>query len=140
MTVSDSRASLEADIIITATGLNVLPFGGIDMVVDDQKIDRADKPTSANRGPKGQDGPAHDTDLARGQSLNLWLATLASTVGFWAWTMIGPLSARYTEQMSLAPTQTAVLVAMPILVGAATRSELLAQLRLLLGEEASGPP
>lgn len=64
---------------------------------------------------------AHDTDLARGQSLNLWLATLASTVGFWAWTMIGPLSAHYTESMGLAPTQTAVLVAMPILVGAVAR-------------------
>ncbi|HRO30560.1 MULTISPECIES: nitrate/nitrite transporter [Micrococcaceae] len=63
---------------------------------------------------------ARDADL-RGQTLNLWLATLASTVGFWAWTMIGPLSARYTEQMGLAPTQTAVLVAMPILVGAVAR-------------------
>jgi MFS transporter, NNP family, nitrate/nitrite transporter len=62
-----------------------------------------------------------DADLARGQGLNLWLATLASTVGFWAWTMIGPLSARYTEAMSLIPTQTAVLVAMPILVGAVAR-------------------
>jgi NNP family nitrate/nitrite transporter-like MFS transporter len=62
-----------------------------------------------------------DADLARGQGLNLWLATLASTVGFWAWTMIGPLSARYTEAMSLTPSQTAVLVAMPILVGAVAR-------------------
>ena len=67
---------------------------------------------------------AHDIDLARGQSLNLWLATLASTVGFWAWTMIGPLSAHYTESMGLAPTQTAVLVAMPILVGAVARDRL----------------
>jgi MFS transporter, NNP family, nitrate/nitrite transporter len=62
-----------------------------------------------------------DAELSRGQGLNLWLATLASTVGFWAWTMIGPLSARYTEAMSLSPTQTAVLVAMPILVGAVAR-------------------
>jgi NNP family nitrate/nitrite transporter-like MFS transporter len=62
-----------------------------------------------------------DADLAGRQSLNLWLATLASTVGFWAWTMIGPLSARYTEAMSLTPSQTAVLVAMPILVGAVAR-------------------
>ncbi len=62
-----------------------------------------------------------DAQLAQGQTLNLWLATLASTVGFWAWTLIGPLSARYTEAMSLAPTQTAVLVAMPILVGAVAR-------------------
>ncbi len=52
---------------------------------------------------------------------NLWLATLASTVGFWAWTMIGPLSASYTEDMQLTSTQTAVLVAMPILVGSVAR-------------------
>ena len=58
------------------------------------------------------------TGPARGQSLNLWLATLASTVGFWAWTMVGPLSARYTEAMDLVPSQTAVLVAMPIRLGA----------------------
>jgi NNP family nitrate/nitrite transporter-like MFS transporter len=64
---------------------------------------------------------ARTADLAGGQTLNLWLATLASTVGFWAWTMIGPLSAHYTESMGLAPTQTAVLVAMPILVGAVAR-------------------
>lgn len=64
---------------------------------------------------------ATEAGPVRGQALNLWLATLASTVGFWAWTMIGPLSARYTEAMDLAPTQTAVLVAMPILVGAVAR-------------------
>lgn len=64
---------------------------------------------------------ATEADLRSGQGLNLWLATLASTVGFWAWTMIGPLSARYTEAMDLTPTQTAVLVAMPILVGSIAR-------------------
>ncbi|QCU78509.1 NarK/NasA family nitrate transporter [Citricoccus sp. SGAir0253] len=62
-----------------------------------------------------------DAELARGQSRNLALATVASTVGFWAWTMIGPLSGLYTRQMQLAPTETAVLVAMPILVGAVAR-------------------
>ena len=34
--------------------------------VDDQEIDRADEPTSADRGPKGQDGPAHDDALRLG--------------------------------------------------------------------------
>lgn len=56
-----------------------------------------------------------------GQTLNLLLATLASTVGFWAWTMIGPLASRYSEDMSLGSTQNAVLVAMPILVGSIAR-------------------
>ena len=60
-------------------------------------------------------------DLRSGQLRNLLLATLASTVGFWAWTIIGPLSKRYSQQMELDPTQTAVLVAMPILVGSVCR-------------------
>lgn len=60
-------------------------------------------------------------DLRSGQLRNLLLATLASTVGFWAWTIVGPLSKRYAQQMELDATQTAVLVAMPILVGAVCR-------------------
>ncbi|OLT04989.1 MFS transporter [Kocuria sp. CNJ-770] len=60
-------------------------------------------------------------DLKAGQLRNLILATLASTIGFWAWTIVGPLSKRYAQQMELDATQTAVLVAMPILVGAVCR-------------------
>ena len=60
-------------------------------------------------------------DLSSGQLRNLLLATVASAAGFWAWTIIGPLSKRYAEQMELDATRTAVLVAMPILVGAVCR-------------------
>lgn len=60
-------------------------------------------------------------DLASGQLRNLLLATFASAVGFWAWTIVGPLSKRYAEQMELDATRVAVLVAMPILVGAVCR-------------------
>jgi monooxygenase len=37
-----SGQELDADIIITATGLSVLPFGGIDFEVDGQPVDLAD--------------------------------------------------------------------------------------------------
>ncbi|MGW0025314.1 alpha/beta fold hydrolase, partial [Rhodococcus sp. NPDC003383] len=39
----ESGAELEADIIVTATGLNLLPFGGISLSVDDDEIDVADR-------------------------------------------------------------------------------------------------
>lgn len=60
-------------------------------------------------------------NLKQGQLKNLVLATLASTVGFWAWTIVGPLSKRYAGEMSLTPGQTAILVAMPIFVGSIAR-------------------
>lgn len=60
----------------------------------------------------------HPTDKA---TKNLILATLASVTGFWAWTVIAPLAASYTQQLELTSTQTALLVAMPILVGSLGR-------------------
>ena len=65
--------------------------------------------------------PAAGVDLKAGQLRNLIVATIASTVGFWAWTIIGPLSSRYAADMDLGAGQTSVLVAMPILVGSVAR-------------------
>lgn len=42
-------------------------------------------------------------------------------MGFWAWTIIGPLSSRYSQAMDLTAGQTSILVAMPILVGSVAR-------------------
>lgn len=56
-----------------------------------------------------------------GQARNLALATTASVTAFWAWTIIAPLSARYTDMLDLNPTQTSVLVAMPVFVGSLGR-------------------
>ncbi|WP_155853942.1 hypothetical protein [Arthrobacter sp. H5] len=56
-----------------------------------------------------------------GRTLNLVLATVASVVGFWAWTVIAPMGALYTQQLELNSAQTSFLVAMPILVGALGR-------------------
>jgi NNP family nitrate/nitrite transporter-like MFS transporter len=55
------------------------------------------------------------------QSLNLALATVAFTISFWAWNLIGPLGIRYAEDMDLSSTAKSVLVAIPILVGSLGR-------------------
>ncbi len=66
--------------------------------------------------------PGTDRKLrVEGQSLNLVLATWTFAINFWAWNLIGPLSAMYTKAMSLSTSQTALLVAIPILVGAVGR-------------------
>ncbi|MET9341747.1 MFS transporter [Nonomuraea sp. NPDC003804] len=56
-----------------------------------------------------------------GQTRNLVLATIAFTVTFWAWNLIAPLSGTYSELLRLSPTQTSMLVAIPVLVGSLGR-------------------
>jgi NNP family nitrate/nitrite transporter-like MFS transporter len=55
------------------------------------------------------------------RSANLALATWVSTINFWAWNLIGPLSTTYAGEMSLSSTEASMLVATPILVGALGR-------------------
>lgn len=55
------------------------------------------------------------------QRLNLALATWAFAINFWAWNLIGPLASTYSKKLDLSPTQTAMLVAVPVLVGALGR-------------------
>ncbi|WP_280177659.1 MFS transporter [Mycobacterium attenuatum] len=55
------------------------------------------------------------------RNANLALATWVSTINFWAWNMIGPLSTTYAEQMLLSSAKASLLVATPILVGALGR-------------------
>ena len=60
-----------------------------------------------------------NTDLKQGQFKNLILATIFSAIGFWTWTLVGPLSkAYYAKTFDLSPSQISLLVAMPIIVGA----------------------
>lgn len=49
------------------------------------------------------------------------LATLASTVGFWAWMSIAPLQGIYATEMSLDQGQISLMLATPVLVGALGR-------------------
>ncbi|MFC4122348.1 MFS transporter [Nonomuraea zeae] len=60
-------------------------------------------------------------ELRKGQVRNLGLATAAFAVTFWAWNLIGPLSGSYSRQLALSPTQTSLLVAIPVLVGSLGR-------------------
>ncbi|MQM24257.1 MFS transporter [Glycomyces albidus] len=65
--------------------------------------------------------PEASAPVQRGAGANLALATAAFVLTFWAWNLIGPLSKTYSEQLGLNPTQTSVLVAFPVLVGAVGR-------------------
>ena len=56
-------------------------------------------------------------DLRTGQGLNLFLATLAFGISFWAWNLIGPLGVRYSDILNLSSSQKSILVAIPIVVG-----------------------
>lgn len=49
------------------------------------------------------------------------LATIASTVGFWAWMSIAPLQNVYAENMGLDQGQISLMLATPVLVGALGR-------------------
>ncbi|MFC4057621.1 nitrate/nitrite transporter [Planomonospora corallina] len=60
-------------------------------------------------------------ELRRGQLPNLVLATAAFAVTFWAWNLIGPLARSYSSQLQLSPTETSMLVAIPVLVGSLGR-------------------
>lgn len=58
----------------------------------------------------------------KGQLKNVIMATLASLIGFWGWTMIGPLAkSYYKEAFHLTPGQLSLLIAMPAIVGAVAR-------------------
>lgn len=52
---------------------------------------------------------------------NLTLATVAFALTFWAWNLIGPLSASYTDDLHLSPGQASLLIATPVLVGSLGR-------------------
>lgn len=61
------------------------------------------------------------SDLRHGQVRNLVLATVVFALTFWAWNLIGPLSGSYSRLLDLSPTQTSMLVAIPVLVGSLGR-------------------
>jgi NNP family nitrate/nitrite transporter-like MFS transporter len=64
---------------------------------------------------------ASDTTIETGQTKNLVLALLGFTITFWAWNIIAPLGVRYSAELGLNPSQTSLLVAMPVLVGSLGR-------------------
>ncbi|HET8929011.1 MAG TPA: MFS transporter [Microbacterium sp.] len=61
------------------------------------------------------------TSNLRGGLVQVIIATIASTVGFWAWMAIAPLQNIYGETMGLDQGQISIMLAMPVLVGALGR-------------------
>lgn len=57
----------------------------------------------------------------RGQTFNLIFATVVFAISFWAWNVIAPLGAHYTEILHLSSGEKALLVAIPVLVGSLGR-------------------
>lgn len=77
--------------------------------------------STADPSPRPTIGAAAPDTARPGAARNLALATLASVVGFWGWTVIAPLGTRYAQDLGLNAAQTGALVAMPVLVGAVGR-------------------
>ncbi len=57
----------------------------------------------------------------KGQLGQVILATLASTVGFWAWMSIAPLQKTYAQSLGLSEGQISLMIATPVLVGSLGR-------------------
>lgn len=51
----------------------------------------------------------------------LALATATLAINFWAWSLLSPLGTAYASEHSLSPTQLSLLLAIPVLIGAAGR-------------------
>lgn len=73
--------------------------------------------TSTQPQPRSQS----ERPALRGQLGQILLATLASTMGFWAWMVIAPLQKTYATEMGLDEGQISLMLAMPVLVGALGR-------------------
>ncbi|SJN46535.1 Nitrate/nitrite transporter [Microbacterium esteraromaticum] len=57
----------------------------------------------------------------KGGLAQVLLATIASTIGFWAWMSIAPLQRTYASEMGLDEGQISLMLATPVLVGALGR-------------------
>ncbi|MEI7520422.1 MAG: MFS transporter [Thermoleophilia bacterium] len=57
----------------------------------------------------------------RGSTLALVLATLGFLFTFYAWSMLGPLSPEFKDQLGLSTLQVAIVIAVPVLMGSIMR-------------------
>ena len=57
----------------------------------------------------------------QGNKRALVLATIAFTVSFYAWSMLGPLGPDLQDLMGLSETQLAMMIAVPVLMGSLMR-------------------
>ena len=59
--------------------------------------------------------------VSRKPMVMLTLATMGFAVNFWAWALLSPLGPRYKELLGLSGSQQALIVAVPVIVGALGR-------------------
>ena len=60
-------------------------------------------------------------EIPRQAWVMLAVATVGFAVNFWAWALISPLGAFYTEALALSPVEKSLLVAVPVIVGSLGR-------------------
>lgn len=75
---------------------------------------------SASSAQSSSRARAESPDL-RGGLFQVILATIASTMGFWAWMAISPLQQTYATEMGLDEGQISLMLATPVIVGALGR-------------------
>ena len=61
------------------------------------------------------------TVTARQRVVMLTVATLGFALNFWAWALLSPLGPRFKDSLHLTSFQQALVVAVPVLVGALGR-------------------
>lgn len=83
------------------------------------RADHPAAPPTADAQP--ETGNAGSARALRGGLTQVVIATLASTVGFWAWMAIAPLQKAYATSMGLDEGQISLMLATPVLVGALGR-------------------
>lgn len=62
-----------------------------------------------------------NSEVRQGSRLALVLATLGFLVTFYAWSMLGPLSPEFKDQLGLSTLQVAIVIAVPVLMGSIMR-------------------
>ena len=71
--------------------------------------------------PIAVESPRSSPARTLGPNSMLALATVGFLVNFWAWALLSPLGARFSDQLALSPFQQALLVAVPVVVGSVGR-------------------
>jgi MFS transporter, NNP family, nitrate/nitrite transporter len=71
--------------------------------------------------PQAEDEDEMTTHEQRGNGAALALATVAFTVSFYAWSMLGPLGPDLQDLMGLSELQLAMMIAVPVLMGSLMR-------------------
>jgi MFS transporter, NNP family, nitrate/nitrite transporter len=75
----------------------------------------------AEAGTAATGAPAAAGQVPRQAWTMLAVATIGFAVNFWAWALISPLGAFFTEKLGLSAVQKSLLVAVPVVVGSLGR-------------------